>query len=888
MPKNQTIETGTNLDTAAIESGSSVSVLIEELTQNGSLNFSSAREFLKSMGAHISPDKKVGLMHLLNEAESIAEASIQLPDFDLQDTESSLKALNKVLGTDAVSIFANFFPGNGDEAPSFGIDAAIAQEIIAPENVTTQNGEQRQLSELQQELIVQLVEQIAIKLAFWKQSQALLQLAKEGLKNIPTSLSFFSNLEVGQIEGFASDARESLLQLESQLIQVVEGKLIKVDIASVTALAMTAQNFFMATKGEPGTGVVRTAAASQIAAEQKEKIKIPIYSIVATLAAVGLILSACSPVQGASPEVESEAAAEAAAAAAAEASSVEGDASVGSEAGPEQQILTATVKGESYPIDWDNPAEVTKGLDQASFDELLVASNGRANGGSQVKIDGVIVEFGFAPNVGNVLGEIWWKNSSGNWVELVGSESSDGDNQLYSLLAPLELPQPTEEIEAAIADAQNPIMVLLIEGERETILVIGPDGEFHQLEVPESDNPSSGKVGLFSLVLDKIWAGTIEVPSELDGTDYDYHWSAGVLVIVDAAGNTLWTREASGNWVKEEAKTQMEILIQEKLSATTAQEEIARSITLAEYMNVNIVSKEAFVERSFPNAGELRFCWSPQKNEWRPDREPVDCSGEGLPPLIVPGRINEDGRPVIIDSETGQETVTGIFNIPGLEPMTIVEIYAMGQEKLAEHLINNVLPTATSSTHDPEQLAAVLNLVKNFTFPLPVVIYQNISESAVNYPVVITGNTSVIAVPEDDKAIDRVPTNSVLVPVVNPESGELLWWTSIQQGTNSQTSNYDISVSGGVNFTRLSELKSSVLGGASSNTSTAILLPTAYNGSYPQPEMFLFNDGVGIGSEPEIQQFIAAIEAGDLETIELLINQTRFLGVLPGVVIQLK
>ncbi len=174
-----------------------------------------------------------------------------------------------------------------------------------------------------------------------------------------------------------------------------------------------------------------------------------------------------------------------------------------------------------------------------------------------------------------------------------------------------------------------------------------------------------------------------------------------------------------------------------------------------------------------------------------PDNE-LDKTGESFPNQTFPGYENEDGTLVMIDPETGVETTFGKVFIPGFGEITMGELYAMdNQDELGMTLTESLLTDSNISPDDKwDEWTQESPSTSVF---LPGFIYeQNHFYASLSG----AGSGGPTELPEEGWIYREMPTNSFIIPIFNPETGEFMFWLNVQQGNMVKTLAIEYSESG--------------------------------------------------------------------------------------------
>lgn len=126
-------------------------------------------------------------------------------------------------------------------------------------------------------------------------------------------------------------------------------------------------------------------------------------------------------------------------------------------------------------------------------------------------------------------------------------------------------------------------------------------------------------------------------------------------------------------------------------------------IAMAEYVNVNVASDQAYVDINFPEVGDIKLAWSPDYGWWRsshntPESQ-LDLTGESFAPLFIAGYTNTEGQEVFINPQ-GQEVVVPKINMPGdLGEVSITDLYKMNLNDLKNYVIDTMVGANGMTDH---------------------------------------------------------------------------------------------------------------------------------------------------------------------------------------------
>ena len=315
--------------------------------------------------------------------------------------------------------------------------------------------------------------------------------------------------------------------------------------------------------------------------------------------------------------------------------------------------------------------------------------------------------------------------------------------------------------------------------------------------------------------------------------------------------------------------------------------ELGAAIT--EYLNEISNKNGVHISMSFDNVGEVEIGWNPTTERWvsnhnTPESD-IDFEGKSLPPMIISGYTNADGREVIIAD--GQEIIVPEINLPEMGPISITQLYAMSQSQLQEYAKNMMLEANGIDANTVDAAYARNYLESNLYDPLvlPVIIFENARNNPHYYQNIFSVTTEYSQVPEADTSFVDQYTNSVLIPIIDQKSNQVFCWLNVQQGVRwegTQAFVYSPSTEN-INFYGVStnttvannipELNDRLFG-FDSNHSFGFLLPgETTDDTYRNiggDDGALLEKGIGVGSEEEISLILK--EGGNPENFAEIIK----------------
>ena len=130
---------------------------------------------------------------------------------------------------------------------------------------------------------------------------------------------------------------------------------------------------------------------------------------------------------------------------------------------------------------------------------------------------------------------------------------------------------------------------------------------------------------------------------------------------------------------------------------------------------------------------------------------------------------------------------------------------------------------------------------------------MNNAESEEIFAVMGNGSGSKLAIPEVNKGFIRMPTNSVLMPIFDQESGQVVFWVNIQQGLRFSRSVAFQIYAERVNCDLTSRANKVIFGNDPEHSLGIIMSPDNYEYTYKLiGEEPLLELGEGMGGEAEI------------------------------------
>lgn len=306
-------------------------------------------------------------------------------------------------------------------------------------------------------------------------------------------------------------------------------------------------------------------------------------------------------------------------------------------------------------------------------------------------------------------------------------------------------------------------------------------------------------------------------------------------------------------------------------------------IAMAEYVNTEVAGDKAYVDMHFPEIGDTKIAWSPDYGWWRsshntPESQ-LDLTGESFSPLFIAGYTNTEGQEVFINPQ-GQEVVVPKINMPGeLGEVSITDLYTMDPNQLKNYVIDTMLGANGMADESREYVRA-----REYNhFPLPIIIYENVSQNEQIYSYQVSTGSPSAQIPEARALFFAWKTNSVLMPVLDPGSNQLIGWVSIQQGFRDDGMKAFIFAPGeNPTVFNASRIRDPNAFGDNPNHFFGIVLlgkttKDTYSTIYSE-DSFL-EDAPNIGGETEIQRIMNA--KNTVEIMQIL-TDLRFFATSPG------
>ena len=247
--------------------------------------------------------------------------------------------------------------------------------------------------------------------------------------------------------------------------------------------------------------------------------------------------------------------------------------------------------------------------------------------------------------------------------------------------------------------------------------------------------------------------------------------------------------------------------------------------------------------------------------------EAIDRALESIPGPFIEGGIDENGNAYAIHPETGERIIASKINMPGWGEMTIVELLQMDPEELKGH-ITELMGRAGAT----DKLIAG---TKERRFALPVMILNNFHQqngSNFVYHTIIRGlGGGGIPEESDPLSIHRYETNTLLVPLYDNGSGQILGWVAISQGVRMNPAVLTFNSGGGVDFKIIRGGNLTGTLGDGSERAGIILsgstMEDEFNGLSDTPLLEL---GGNVGSQAEILELTNLMRVGKIqEALEL-------------------
>ena len=324
------------------------------------------------------------------------------------------------------------------------------------------------------------------------------------------------------------------------------------------------------------------------------------------------------------------------------------------------------------------------------------------------------------------------------------------------------------------------------------------------------------------------------------------------------------------------ALSTLEILMQVVLNAPAGSEEyMAADKAFVEYMNastpkevtINLKLEGNNYEHVWTNdwlkPGEGRWRWVDQV-ESLGRSESMDRELNSLLPTFFEGGI-ENGNAYAIDPETGEKIFASKINVPGLGELSIVELLQMDPEVLKAHFVGLMEQAGVK-----DESIAVFQ--KN-TFPLPVMMWKNFHQNDPNfvYHYLSGGGTDGGIPTKDGYFVRSSETNTLLMPLYDDSTGDILGWTVIHQGIPMSVSTLTFNSGGGFNYDNLRTHRESGYFGDGGETAGIIFpgstIEKEYVGRAGTP---FLEPSKNVGSQAVISEMTNLMRAGKTqEALEL-------------------
>ena len=256
--------------------------------------------------------------------------------------------------------------------------------------------------------------------------------------------------------------------------------------------------------------------------------------------------------------------------------------------------------------------------------------------------------------------------------------------------------------------------------------------------------------------------------------------------------------------------------------------------------------------------GEGRWRWVDQV-ESLGRSESIDRELNSLLPTFFEGGI-ENGNAYAVDPETGEKMIAPNINVPGLGELSIVELLQMDPEVLKAHFVGLMEQTDISERSMAE--------FQDRTFPLPVMMWENFHQNDPNfvYHYLSTGGTDGGIPTKDGYFVRSTDTNTLLMPLYDDSTGDILGWTVIHQGTQLSTSVMTFNSGGGFDYNSVRTHRQSGYFGDGGETA-GIMWP----GSTPEEEYAgnpgtpFLETGKNVGSQAALLKMTNLMRAGEIE-----------------------
>lgn len=304
------------------------------------------------------------------------------------------------------------------------------------------------------------------------------------------------------------------------------------------------------------------------------------------------------------------------------------------------------------------------------------------------------------------------------------------------------------------------------------------------------------------------------------------------------------------------------------------------AIAIADYMNLNVVGDEVFVDVTLEGRDEVRICWNYNSLHWVANllNAQVDCSAENFPPLIIAGYTNLLGREVYIDPESGQEVIVPRIVVPAFGEMTLTELYGMDETILTSRFADLIAGAEDrqSILVSPQVLVRISELTRGGDFlRVPTIIRKNVNQKkGISYSNLDSFDTA--------RIIER-KTNSVLIPLIDPESKQVFAWLNVHQGYNRGYNAFTFSLTENFVFYRMGERNPNIFGAVPTDLfGILISRPTIEEYLENQSDIAFLETGTGVGSVEELNDLIGV---NSIQEISQIIEGLRLFVISPSAII---
>ncbi|MCL4256965.1 MAG: hypothetical protein KJZ53_00390 [Anaerolineales bacterium] len=313
--------------------------------------------------------------------------------------------------------------------------------------------------------------------------------------------------------------------------------------------------------------------------------------------------------------------------------------------------------------------------------------------------------------------------------------------------------------------------------------------------------------------------------------------------------------------------------------------ELARAF--AEYVNEEVVADYAYVSLSHMGFDDLKAGWDPVDKKWHSSHhssETTDFTGESLPELVVPGYSNSEGQEVIVDPQTGQETIVPKITLPELGEVTLSQLYLMGQSDLKNYVTSLMLKTPSL----PNNYDGYIQQTRNNRFALPFVMEKNVNNNERFYNEIRSTGQLGKEIPDSNAFLGGVPTSSVLMPILDSETNEVILWLRIQQGTQIKTHSFNVAAEGDISWQYANDRGTPIgFAGEPALTPAIVVVGNTTAITYEQfgtSRNWLLEHGKegGIGSEAELRQLL---QNKSVQELMQFLPQIRLLAVRPDIIV---